>query len=152
MNNNILKKGFYLFLPLILGSLVGFIISNNIDYNSLVKPDGAPPSWLFPIMWTIIYLLMGISYYILKKDDESNILIDIVYYIQLGINLLWAIIFFTFKLRLLASIWIVLLDIAVVMMIYLFLKKNKLSAYLNIPYLLWILFATYLTIQIFLLN
>ena len=55
------RKLFYLFLPVILGSVVGFIISGSIDYNQLVQPPLAPPGWLFPVMWTIIYLLMGIS-------------------------------------------------------------------------------------------
>lgn len=149
---DIFRKAFYLFLPVVLGSLVGFIISNNIDYNTLVKPALSPPSWLFPVMWTIIYLLMGISYYRIKEYNNSSLIIDIVYYSQLAINLLWSIIFFVFKLRLFASVWIILLDIVVAFMIYLFLKKDRLSAYLNLLYLGWILFATYLTIGIYLLN
>ncbi len=145
------KNLFYLFFPIILGSLVGFIINGYIDYNSLAKPFLAPPSWIFPVMWSIIYLLMGISYYIYRKDDEDTI-VSIIYYIQLFVNLLWSIIFFVFKFRLFACIWIVLLDVFVLFMIYLFWNKKRLSAYLNIPYMLWILFATYLTIGIYLLN
>ena len=145
------KNLFYLFFPIILGSLVGFIINGYIDYNSLIKPVLAPPSWIFPVMWSIIYLLMGISYYIYRKDDEDTI-VSIIYYIQLFVNLLWSIIFFVFKFRLFACIWIVLLDVFVLFMIYLFWNKKRLSAYLNIPYMLWILFATYLTIGIYLLN
>lgn len=148
---SIYRKLFYLFLPIILGSLVGFIINGYIDYNSLIKPVLAPPSWIFPVMWSIIYLLMGISYYIYRKDDEDTI-VSIIYYIQLFVNLLWSIIFFVFKFRLFACIWIVLLDVFVLFMIYLFWNKKRLSAYLNIPYMLWILFATYLTIGIYLLN
>ena len=68
---SLLKKGFYLFLPIILGSIVGFIISGSIDYTSLIKPPLAPPSWLFPVAWSNIYLLMGISYYLLKKEYEE---------------------------------------------------------------------------------
>lgn len=145
------KNLFYLFFPIILGSLVGFIINGYIDYNSLAKPFLAPPSWIFPVMWSIIYLLMGISYYIYRKDDEDTI-VSIIYYIQLFVNLLWSIIFFVFKFRLFACVWIVLLDVFVLFMIYLFWNKKRLSAYLNIPYMLWILFATYLTIGIYLLN
>ena len=149
---NIFRKAFYLFLPVVLGALVGFIISNNIDYNTLVKPALSPPSWLFPVMWTIIYLLMGISYYRIKEYNNSTLTIDVIYYSQLAINLLWSIIFFVFKLRLFASVWIILLDIVVVFMICLFWKKDRLSVYLNLLYLGWILFATYLTIGIYLLN
>lgn len=145
------RKLFYLFLPVILGSVVGFIISGSIDYNQLVQPPLAPPSWLFPVMWTIIYLLMGISYYLLKQDNDNECL-SRVYYLQLGVNLLWSIIFFLFKLRLLACIWIIILDILVCLMIYWFYNTKKISGYLNILYMVWILFATYLTIGIYILN
>ena len=125
------RKLFYLFLPVVLGSLVGFIISGSINYNELVMPPLAPPSWLFPIMWTIIYLLMGISYYLLKQDNDNEVL-SRIYYVQLGVNLLWSIIFFVFEARLLACIWIVLLDILVGLMIYWFYNTKKISGYLNI--------------------
>lgn len=154
--NNKIKSIFLLFLPVVLGSLIGLLISNYIDYNTLIKPPLAPPKILFPIAWTIIYLLMGISYYLYKKDineeTETTKKITIVYYLQLFINLLWSIIFFILKNRLLASLWIIILDLLVIYLIYLFFKEKKISAYLNIPYLLWILFATYLTIGIYLLN
>ena len=147
-----LKKVFYLFFPLILGSIVGFIISNSIDYPNLIKPPLAPPKILFPIIWSIIYLLMGISYYILKKNNNVDNKESLIYYTQLGINLLWSIIFFLLKWRLIAIIWIIILDILVITMIKLFYKKQKVAAYLNILYLVWILFATYLTIGIYILN
>ena len=144
-----IKNIFYLLLPIISGSIIGLITSNNIDYTELFKPPLAPPKILFPIMWSIIYILMGLSYYFYrKKTDKKNYL----YYIQLIINLLWSIIFFVFKLRLLAIFWIILLDILVYLLIIKFKKVNKVSAYLNIPYLLWCLFATYLTIGIYILN
>ena len=145
------KKLFYLFLPVILGSLVGFIISGSIDYNELIQPPLAPPSWLFPVMWTIIYLLMGLSYYLFKKDNDNDC-ISKLYYIQLGVNLLWSIIFFLFKLRLLACVWIILLDVLVGLMIYWFYNIKRVSGYLNLLYMGWILFATYLTIGIYILN
>ena len=144
-----IKNIYYIFLPIILGSLVGFIINKNIDYTLLNRPPLSPPKILFPIMWSIIYILMGISYYLYrKKTNEKNTL----YYIQLLVNLLWSIIFFIFKFRLLSIFWIVLLDILVYLLLMKFKKVNKLSAYLNIPYLIWILFATYLTIGIYILN
>lgn len=150
--NKIIKNIFYLFLPIILGSIVGFIISDYIDYSTLIKPPLAPPKILFPIAWSIIYLLMGISYYLFKKKNFETKKENYIYYLQLIINLLWSIIFFVFKLRFLSILWIILLDILVVYMIYKFYKKYKISAYLNIPYLIWILFATYLTIGIYILN
>jgi len=149
---NTIKKLFYLFLPVILGGIIGILISNNIDYNNLIKPPLAPPKIFFPIAWTIIYLLMGISYYIFKKFEENTQYESIIYYLQLLVNLLWSIIFFIFKWRFISCIWIIILDVLVIYMISLFYKKIKLSAYLNIPYLIWILFATYLTIGIYILN
>ena len=149
---SIAKKIFYLFLPILLGSIVGFIISGNIDYNELIQPALAPPSWLFPIMWSIIYLLMGFSYYLTKKEKENLESVDILYYTQLIVNLFWSIIFFILKAKFFACIWIILLDILVVIMIYWFYHIKKTSAYLNIIYMIWILFATYLTFGIYILN
>lgn len=145
------RNFFRLFLPIILGGLVGFIINGSIDYTALIKPPLAPPKILFPIIWSIIYLLMGISYYLYRKDynDEKTIKL---YYAQLIVNLLWSIIFFVFKLRLIAVFWIVLLDVLLILLIKRFFETKKVSAYLNILYLAWILFATYLTIGIFILN
>ena len=150
--NSKIKNIFYLFFPLIIGGLVGLIISGNIDYNSLVKPPFAPPKILFPIIWSIIYLLMGISYFILKKKESDLNLESMIYYIQLFVNALWSIIFFVLKWRFVAVIWIILLDVIVISMIYIFYKKVKLSGYLNLLYLVWGLFATYLTIGIYILN
>lgn len=149
---NILKNGFYLFFPLIVGGIVGLLIAGKIDYTSLVKPPLAPPKIFFPIAWTLIYLLMGISYFLLKRNSKSLEKANDIYYTQLFVNALWSIIFFIFKFRLLSCFWIILLNLLVIYMIYLFYKKYKISAYLNIPYLLWSLFATYLTIGIYILN
>ena len=143
---------FYLFFPLLLGGIVGFIISGNIDYQILNKPPLSPPKILFPIIWSIIYLLMGISYYFFKRNSTNGLNESRIYYFQLFVNALWSIIFFLLKWRFIAIIWIILLDILVIYMFYLFYKKVKLSAYLNLLYIIWILFATYLTIGIYILN
>lgn len=148
----VIKTLFYLFFPLIIGGLVGFLISKSIDYKELLKPPLAPPSFLFPIAWSIIYLLMGISYLLLSRKVDYRPIEKILYYIQLFVNAMWSIIFFLWKWRFFAIIWILLLDILVYKMIKLFYKSEKKSAYLNIPYFLWILFATYLTIGIYFLN
>ena len=148
----IFKNVFYLFFPLIIGGIVALLISGNIDYNILEKPPLAPPKILFPIAWSIIYLLMGISYFLIKRNNDDTKQINDIYYIQLFVNALWSIIFFIFKWRFVSILWIILLDIFVIYMVYLFSKKNKISAYLNIPYVIWILFATYLTIGIYILN
>lgn len=139
-------------IPVVVGGIVGLLISNFIDYNSLQKPPLSPPSILFPIMWTILYVLMGISYGILENKSLVDSKINLIYYIQLFVNAMWSIIFFILKWKLFAFIWIVLLDILVLIMIIQFYKKNKLSGLLQIPYILWILFASYLNLAIYLLN
>lgn len=139
-------------IPVIVGGIVGLLISGSIDYNPLQKPFLAPPSIVFPIAWTILYILMGVSYGILKDKSLIDSKTNVIYYLQLIVNALWSIIFFTLKWRLFAFIWIILLDILVIVMIINFYKKNKLSGLLQIPYLLWSLFASYLNLFIYLLN
>lgn len=139
-------------IPVIVGGIVGLIISSSIDYNSLKIPFLSPPSILFPIVWTILYIIMGISYGILKSSSLEDSKIKIIYYLQLFVNAMWSIIFFTFKWRLFAFIWLLILDILVIIMIFKFYSKSKISGLLQIPYLLWILFASYLNLSIYLLN
>ena len=92
-------------IPLIAGALVGIITSGSTGYNNLAQPSFAPPSILFPIVWTIVYILMGISYGILNykslNDDRSKI----IYYAQLIVNLIWPILFHTsFHTRMMLSL------------------------------------------------
>lgn len=139
-------------IPLILGGIVGIIVSKFMDYNTSQKPPLSPPGFLFGIVWSILYILMGISYGILETKKLVDYRVNKAYYLQLIINLLWPILFFVFKWRLFSCIWIILLIIAIIYMIIVFYRKNKLSAYLQIPYLLWTIFATYLNIGVYLLN
>lgn len=139
-------------IPVIIGGLVGLIISGAIDYNTLQKPFLSPPSILFPIMWTILYILMGVSYGILESKSLNDSKSKIIYYSQLFVNAMWSIFFFLLKWRLFSFIWILLLDVLVIVMILNFYKKNKISGLLQIPYLLWIIFASYLNLFIYLLN
>ena len=139
-------------IPVIIGGIVGILISNYIDYDSLIKPFLAPPSIVFPIMWTILYILMGISYGILKSKNLLNSEIKWIYYLQLFVNAMWPIIFFIWKWRFFAFLWIILLDVLVIILVIKFYQKNKISGLLQIPYLLWTLFASYLNLSIYLLN
>ncbi len=148
----IIQSLFYLFFPLLIGGIVAFLIKNQIDYTELIKPNLAPPKIFFPIAWTIIYLLMGLSYFLYKRKKSEFSKIDLLYYTQLFVNALWSIIFFLWKARFLAILWIILLDVLIIILIDCFLGRQKISAYLNIPYLVWCLFAIYLTIGIYVLN
>ena len=139
-------------IPLVLGGIVGFIISGSTDYNSLIQPELAPPAILFPIVWTILYFLMGLSYGIITIYSDLDSDVKTIYYSQLIVNLIWPIIFFVMKNRLLALIWIILLLILIIIMIIKFYKKNKVASLIQIPYLLCTFFATYLNFSIYLLN
>lgn len=139
-------------IPIVIGGIVGIIISGSIDYNSLQKPIFAPPAILFPIIWTILYILMGVSYGILEDKLLNDLKTKFIFYLQLLVNALWPIAFFILKWRLFAFIWIILLDILVLLMIINFYKKNKVSGLLQIPYFLWSSFASYLNLFIYLLN
>jgi hypothetical protein len=139
-------------IPVIVGGIVGLIISKSLDYNLLQKPPLSPPSIVFPIMWTILYILIGISYGILDSRGLNDKSVKLIYYVQLFVNALWSIFFFTLKWRLFSFLWILLLDVLVFVMIVEFYKKSKVSGLLQIPYILWCLFATYLNFAIYLLN
>lgn len=127
----------YIAVPLVLGAIVGLIIKNQSS-----NYDGIVPGFVFPIVWSILYILMGISSYIVRDDKE----LMNIYKINLGINILWPIIFFSLKLRVLAFFWILILILVVGYMIYRFYNKNKISAYLLIPYILWLVFASVLNL------
>lgn len=137
MRNNYKKLIIFIVIPLLLGGIVGFITrSGSNSYNGIV------PGYVFPIVWSILYILMGISSYLISDDSK---LIKI-YIVSLVINLLWPIIFFGFGLKVLGFFWILMLILVVGYMIYMFYGKNRVSAYLLIPYLLWIIFASILNL------
>ena len=134
---NVKKLVLYIAIPLVLGAIVGFLTSTGTDnYNGIV------PGWIFPIVWTILYILMGISSYLVRDNKQ---LIDI-YKLNLFVNLAWPFIFFTFDFKVLAFFWILLLIVIVGIMIYGFYKENKKAGYLLIPYILWLVFAAILNL------
>ena len=139
-------------IPVVLDGVIGIIISGFMDYDVINKPPLSPPGIVFPIIWIILYILMGTSYGILKINDLVDEKTKSVYYTQLLTNLTWPIIFFVFKWRFLAIIWILVLLALVIYMTIIFYKKNKLAGLLQIPYIIWSIFATYLTIGGYVLN
>lgn len=139
-------------IPLGVGIIVGLITNPFMMNSELQQPSFAPSGFLFPIVWTILYTLMGVSYGILKSNDLADKEVTTIYGIQLFVNALWSIIFFVLEWRFIAFLWIVLLIILVVDMIIKFYEKNKIAGLLQIPYLLWITFAAILNFSIYLLN
>ncbi len=139
-------------IPLALGGITGLITSGAMDYEMLDQPPLSPPSFLFPVVWTILYALMGISFAIIKDKGAADTSVTWVYYVQLFVNLLWPVIFFNLKWRLLAFVWIVILDVLVAVMTVRFYKKDRTAGLLQLPYLAWVLFASYLNLGVYLLN
>lgn len=150
---------FQLLTIIIITELVG-VLSNLLSgntaqiYTSIINPPLSPPPWLFGVIWPILYLLMSIAVYIIYQTPKT---LDCkkaitLYWVQLFVNFLWPIIFFRFEWYWIAVGVIILLDVLVAITTVWFYKINKAAGYLMIPYLLWILFATYLNIGIAILN
>lgn len=148
-------------IPLIVGATSSMIsqllakMSTSTSYMELVKPDFAPPGYIFPIVWTILYILMGISaYLIIKKGNDLPKVKDSMFYyrLQLLLNFIWSILFFGLDLRFSALITLVILIFIVVVMIMRFYKIDKRVAYLNISYLLWLFYALVLNYFIWMIN
>ncbi len=136
------------------GALSGFLTRNSMSvYQELVKPPLSPPGWVFPVVWTILYVLMGISAYLIytsdSKDKDKALSI---YALQLVVNFCWSLVFFNKQNYILAFHILVALWVLIVYMIKTFREINPVAAYLQIPYLLWVTFAGYLNLTIYLLN
>ncbi len=143
-------------IPLIVGGLSAFITRGNMDLYPMIKsPPLAPPAWIFPVVWGILYFLMGVSLYIISNSKFSNFEKQRAYRLfalQLFLNFIWSPIFFNYQRFLLAFFVIVALWISTFLMIIEFNKISKTAARLQIPYLIWLTFAGYLNLAIYLLN
>ena len=143
-------------IPLLVGVVSALLSGGGMEvFASVNKPPLAPPAWLFPVAWTILYTLMGISSYLVLTSEASAEAIQEamnIYTLQLLVNFLWPTFFFNFKWYLFAFFWLVLLWLLVLLMIWKFKDISKLAALLNIPYLIWLTFAGYLNFSIWLLN
>lgn len=136
------------------GILSGLITMMGMEnFEKATKPPLTPPNYLFPIVWTILFILMGVSSYIIFRSDKlekTNALI--VYGIQLLVNFFWPIFFFNFSAYLFSFIWIIILWLLIILMIKMFYPISKTAALLQLPYLIWVTFAAYLNFGIYLLN
>lgn len=140
-------------IPIVLGFLGSLIGNVSNGFEGIVKPSFTPPAIVFPIAWTFLYVLMGISAYLVYESNDINKDRALfIYAIQLIINSFWTFFFFNLKWFLFSFILILLILVLVIIMIVRFYKINKLSAYLQIPYVLWLCFAAILSLNVFLLN
>lgn len=143
-------------LPLLVGLVSSLLTGNSMQmFGMLNKPPFSPPGWLFPVVWTILYVLMGNSSYLVLtsgKDQQSVEKSILIYRYQLIVNFLWSTFFFSFEWYLFSFLWLILLWVLIFLMIRSFWSVSKVAALLQIPYLLWVTFAGYLNLGIWLLN
>ncbi len=144
-------------IPLAVGGLSAFLTRGNMDiYKDIEKPALAPPGIVFPIVWSILYILMGIGSVIIYNSKSgtasarNNALV--IYGLQLVVNFFWSLIFFNLKAYIFSFIWLIILWLLVLAMILKFGRINKTAAWLQVPYLLWVTFSGYLNLMIYLLN
>lgn len=143
----------YVIFPIFIGMIIGLITASGNNYLKLNQPSFAPPGFIFPIVWTILYGLMGLSIYMISESSNYNKYFAFtIFLVQLFVNYLWSFFFFTFNFRLFSFFWIILLIFLVIKMIKIFYTISKKVAYLQIPYLLWLIFAAILNLFVYLLN
>ena len=146
---------FNLLLSLGGGALIGLVTRGGEQYDALIKPPLSPPGWLFPIVWTILFVLMGIAsslvYTSAAPNEEKKKALQI-YAIQLFFNFFWSILFFNLQTYSFSFVWLVALLILVLSTTLAFWRISKPAGYLLIPYIIWVTFAGYLNLTIAFLN
>ena len=143
----------YIGISLGVGALSAFLTKDSMDiYESINTPPLTPPGWLFPVVWSILYVLMGVGAARVSKTrlPQNNALF--VFFLQLGINFFWSIFFFNLRAFLFSFLWLLLLWLCIILMIKKFRARDRFSGLLQIPYLLWVTFAAYLNFAIWFLN
>ena len=143
-----LKSILIIIFPLV-GGIIVSLLTNTNGYKAMEKPFLSPPAIVFPIAWTVLYLLMGISLYMVLKVNKEMIK---PFLIQLIINYLWPFIFFSLKKYILSAVVLLLLIACVIDMIIKFYNTKKIAGILQFPYFIWLLFALYLNIGVAILN
>lgn len=144
----------YLAIPLGVGALAGILTKDSMmQFSLLNRPPLSPPGWLFPVVWTVLFLLMGYASYLVSRSDSVQKRPALILYaIQLIVNFFWSIFFFNFEWYLFSFFWLVLLWVLILLTIRAFWRISPTAAILLIPYLLWVTFAGYLNLAIWLLN
>ena len=139
------------------GLIGGLFTRSSVEawYTTIQKPTFTPPNWIFGPVWIFLYLLMGISLYLIWNSNihsKARQIAIILFLIQLVFNILWSFLFFYLKNPLMGFIEILILLLLIVLTAWKFLGLNKIAAFLMIPYILWVSFATILTFSIWSLN
>ena len=149
------KIWLFLGIPLAVGGLATLLSGGMSAYGNFNQPPLSPPGWVFPVVWTLLYLAMGYASYRVytRGKDPGQVRIGLIFYgIQLLLNFLWPIFFFRFEAFLAAFVVLLLLWIVIVITMWQFYKSDERAGDLLIPYLLWVTFAGYLNLGVYLLN
>ena len=153
---NLKKLLICILIPLIAGGLSTLIVGSDIKiYGNVIQPPLAPPSWLFPLMWTVLYILMGISLYLVRSSNADGYSVKSAtnaFAVQLFLNFIWSPVFFKMKLFLAAFFILIAMLVSVIVMTVRFYKISKPAGLLQIPYIIWLIIAGYLNMGIYLLN
>lgn len=143
-------------LPLAIGGASAVLTKDSMEiFDYVNKPPLVPPDWLFPVVWTILYILMGLAAYFVHNSHKPGKKIDsalLFYGIQLIFNFFWPIFFFNMQKYLFAFIWLLALWILILITTVKFFGIEKKSGYLMLPYIIWTTFAAYLNLGVYILN
>ena len=141
-------------IPILVGAISSHLTKDAmITFNAMNKPPLSPPAWAFPIVWTILYILMGgASFLIYKSNDESRYMGLVLYTVQLIFNFFWSIIFFRLASYEFAAVWLALMIVMIISLIINSAKYSLTAMLMLIPYVAWCGFALYLNIRIAMLN
>lgn len=143
-------------IPLAVGALAGFLTMGGMEaFDAAAQPPLSPPDWVFPVVWTILYTLMGIASYLVSTSGADSRQISSAlsaYGFQLALNFFWPFIFFNMRSYLLAAIWLIALLILVIVTAVRFYRIRPAAGWLLVPYIVWLLFAAYLNIGVYILN
>ncbi|MBQ0042454.1 MAG: tryptophan-rich sensory protein [Lachnospiraceae bacterium] len=145
-----------LLIPLLVGGVSAAISMPGMAmYETMNKPPLSPPAWLFSVAWTILYLIMGFASYIILVSDadmKTKTKAMILYGIQLLMNFMWSIVFFVWRMYLIAFIWLMIMWCLVIFCTIRFFFIRRPAAYLLVPYVLWLTFAAYLNLGSYIVN
>lgn len=156
MKENKSQLAISIMIPVLTGLLAGLLTRGGMEaFERMNKPLLSPPTWLFPIVWTVLYILMGVASYLAARHGTETEMIRealFTYYAQLFFNFVWPILFFNFQWYFAAFICLVVMWILIISTVVRFFKIDRLAAVLMVPYLVWTTFAAYLNLGIYLLN
>ena len=155
MKENWKKRLILWAIPLAVGGLAALLSGGMGSYKAMLRPPLSPPGWVFPVVWTVLYLLMGeASYRVLTADEDTVIIRSALkaYAVQLALNFLWPLVFFGLEMYFLAFLILIALWIAIFITLRQFSGIDETAGNLLLPYLLWVTFAGYLNFGVFLLN